>query len=502
MKKAIHFLTHFFLAHTEWAFGAIIFWLSIGSANEKPASGWAIYFITIGILSVFLAPVLALEWKKMTLKKRLSTAQYGLIWILCYSVYLPCTAWLLSQYPQIPVRENMFWEALLYSVLLSIALEINAFIEKRSENIEWIRRLSVEKAIIFTLLLLAITLSAMAVSSLDDPRFHTQEQLLIGFVFSFEKLIRHFGLFLSFSLQLFLMYMAGYLCFVLNRYFLVSVILKKKGVLIYGLALLTTTAAIYPILAQLLLWLPINTTFGKVFPDNPFQFENGMGVLGIMLISLPIVLAIQWFNQNNQITNLEKEKMQAELDLLKQQINPHFFFNTLNNLYALSLEKSDKAPEAILQLSELMRYVIYQGNQPRVAIGQEIKYLEDYIELQRLRLTVDLNVTFEKSIDDEQRQISPLLLIIFVENAFKHGIEQAENPGFLFLSLSSNRNCLTFTCINSFEETAIQKDGIGLKNVRKRLALLYPDKHILIIEKEEGVFKAELTLYYVLERKF
>ena len=268
-----------------------------------------------------------------------------------------------------------------------------------------------------------------------------------------------------------------------------------KMISIYILSLAVTIAVLYPLLAQFLILLPINKVFGReIFGSNPFDMENAMGAVAIMLISLPIVLALQWGKQNNQILSLEKEKSQSELDLLKQQLNPHFFFNTLNNLYALSLQKSEKTSESILQLSELMRYTIYKGQEKSVSLSLELKYLEDYIELQQIRLKDPLNLKFEKKISNVNIEIAPLLLIVFIENAFKHGIETAENAAFLNISLTSDEKELYFSCENSFDEENTNIPGIGIANLKKRLDLLYPNKYSLKLSSENHIFKAELKL--------
>ncbi|WP_025144826.1 sensor histidine kinase [Pedobacter jeongneungensis] len=275
-----------------------------------------------------------------------------------------------------------------------------------------------------------------------------------------------------------------------------SKILKEKGLLIYLLTLSATIAILYPLLAQLLISLPINTVFGRsIFVQNPFELENAFGAFAIMLISLPVVLALQWGKQNNRILALEKEKSQNELDLLRQQLNPHFFFNTLNNLYALSLQKSEKTPESILQLSDLMRYTIYKGQEKTVKLSQELDYIEDYIQLQQIRLRKTLHFEFDQQVGNDQIDIAPLLLIVFIENAFKHGIEPAEDTAILKLLLVSNDTTITFTCENSFDPEEVNKTkGIGLDNLRKRLELLYPNHFTLHITTIGNIFKAELKL--------
>ena len=148
-------------------------------------------------------------------------------------------------------------------------------------------------------------------------------------------------------------------------------ILKERGILYYILCSAALIGVFYPLWGQLLVSLPLSQVLGGVFSVNPFVTENAFGAMLILVISLPVLLAIQWARQNSLITALQHEKSVAELDLLKQQLNPHFLLNTLNNLYALSLQRSDETPEGILQLSELMRYVIYKAREPFIRIEDE-----------------------------------------------------------------------------------------------------------------------------------
>lgn len=250
----------------------------------------------------------------------------------------------------------------------------------------------------------------------------------------------------------------------------------------------------YPLWGQLLASLPFGKVLGGVFSTNPFVAENAFGAILIMMISLPVLLAIQWARQNSLIMTLQHEKSVAELDLLKQQLHPHFFFNTLNNLYSLSLARSDRAPESILQLSELMRYVVHKAKEPFVKIGDEIGYLQNYFQLQQIRLRKDHDIQLQLDIEDDNFEIAPLLLIIFVENAFKHGIEPADEKGFLLASLKVSSGKLFFSCQNSFGETFDRQEGIGLNNLKKRLNLIYPGRHQLLIKNNENVFEVTLEV--------
>lgn len=473
----------------------LILWFSIYIVLESEGNNWATYLSSIASLTICLLPALLFSFYKTVFKAKLNKDKYLLYWLGCYLFLLPAFTFLCTYLSLNDLDDIIYIPIAVAAFLLEITLVANQYYRKKVQNVKWIKKIGLENSVLITLVLISLTISVMAVSSLNNPAYHTQDRLLVGFEFDISKIISHFGTFLSFFAQFLVMYLCGYLLFLINSRLLVSKILKEKGLLIYLFSLATTIAILYPLLAQLLISLPLNSIFGRdIFGTNPFDMENAMGAVAIMLISLPIVLALQWGKQNNQILSLEKEKSQSELDLLKQQLNPHFFFNTLNNLYALSLQKSEKTSESILQLSELMRYTIYKGQEKSVLLLQEVKYLEDYIQLQQIRLKKPLNLKFEQHISNADVTIAPLLLIIFIENSFKHGIENAENAAFLNISLNSSDKKIHFTCENSFDEEVTDAPGIGIANLKKRLDLLYPHKHVLKLSSENHIFKAELKL--------
>jgi len=196
--------------------------------------------------------------------------------------------------------------------------------------------------------------------------------------------------------------------------------------------------------------------------------------------------------------NLEKEKLEAELKFLKSQIHPHFLFNTLNNLYALTLKKSDKAPEMVIQLSNLLEYTLYSGKEAEVGLNEEIKQLRGYIDLEKLRFGKRLKINTEIDGDVDGLMIAPLLLLPFVENSFKHGASNDLKSPFIDLNVNVKDNRLIFSINNSNRSETGKpegyKEGIGLKNVKRRLELLYPGKHSLTINQKEDVFEVMLTL--------
>ncbi len=193
---------------------------------------------------------------------------------------------------------------------------------------------------------------------------------------------------------------------------------------------------------------------------------------------------------------LRIEKQEAELNYLKSQTNPHFLFNTLNNIYSLARDKSDLAPESILRLSKILRFMLYEAGGEYIAIEQELKIMNDYIALEQLRYDESLRVNFNYDIEDMKQAIPPLLLIPLAENAFKHGVSETRNKPFVDIHLSVKHRQLLFVVKNSSESFSSDqrvKENIGLANLRRQLELLYTDYN-LFLHHSEGVFTASLKI--------
>jgi LytS/YehU family sensor histidine kinase len=209
-----------------------------------------------------------------------------------------------------------------------------------------------------------------------------------------------------------------------------------------------------------------------------------------------IRFSIDWFESQKYKDELIKERQAGEIALLRSQVNPHFLFNTLNNIYSLVYNKSDEAPEAVMKLSSIMRYMLYDSNTDVVAVNKEVEYLNSFIELQQLRITQKGFVEISVIGSMENRTIAPMLLIPFVENAFKHG-EKNHAPG-INIQLNLEPEKLVFTVENytktNNQPPSEESGGFGLENIKRRLGLLYPDKHELKIIKSEELFKIELTI--------
>ncbi|HEU5051919.1 MAG TPA: histidine kinase [Hanamia sp.] len=202
------------------------------------------------------------------------------------------------------------------------------------------------------------------------------------------------------------------------------------------------------------------------------------------------------FKAEKRALKLQIEKLNLERDFLKAQLNPHFLFNTLNNLYGLSLREDEQTPVVITQLSEMMRYTLYESNAELVPLERELNYLENYVRLEKMRYKADASIVCE--IDDSRvdgQLIAPLLTFTFVENAFKYGMKR-RNEGFIkmFISVENNRFYFSIQNDKPLKQKTSEFGGIGLENARKRLELLYPGTHALAIEDKENAFSVELTI--------
>ncbi|HAA23188.1 MAG TPA: hypothetical protein DCR93_07310 [Cytophagales bacterium] len=213
-----------------------------------------------------------------------------------------------------------------------------------------------------------------------------------------------------------------------------------------------------------------------------------------MLVPIPVFAALWIYEQWRWQQSLKADKAKAELALLKSQMNPHFFFNTLNNLYGLVVEQSPQAPEVVLKLSDMMRYTIYEGKEDWVNLADEIQYLEAYIELHKLRQRHQVDIRFMHDVPSGTK-VAPLLFIVLLENAFKHGVERLTEGAYIHMNMEVLENRVLFTIQNNFEDhPAYEKGGIGLQNLKQRLDLLYPNRHELLIDQTDYTYSVQLNL--------
>ena len=244
-----------------------------------------------------------------------------------------------------------------------------------------------------------------------------------------------------------------------------------------------------------------------VVPENFFEQKNRRQSLTWLRFFIPLSISFvgstlveltHFANKKEKAAiSIEKEKLDTEMKFLKSQVNPHFLFNALNNIYALTVIKSDKAPDNLMRLSEMLRYMLYDSNDGKVPLHKEIDYLENYISLASLKDSRGLNIRVEIDKSQPGLKVAPLLFIPFVENAFKHSkIEDLKN-GFIKIFLKTSSEQIEFSVENSIPSVPFKKDklgGIGLTNTKKRLDLLYPYKHLLNISDSGKVYSVILKL--------
>lgn len=201
-----------------------------------------------------------------------------------------------------------------------------------------------------------------------------------------------------------------------------------------------------------------------------------------------------WISRERE-KGLVKEKLEAELKFLRNQTNPHFLFNTLNNIYALARKKSEHTPDVVLKLSKLLRFMLYESRKERITLAEEIRMIEDYLELEKIRYNERLSIELKKQVDDPTQEIAPLLLLPFIENAFKHGASETRFDSFIRIDVRLEKGILHFFIENTKDDTGETgvTENIGLSNVRRQLELMY-NEHTLHVENKKDIFIVHLTV--------
>ena len=287
--------------------------------------------------------------------------------------------------------------------------------------------------------------------------------------------------------------------FILFEYTLPFIKLRWRRILI-GLILIWIHLMLYSF--GLYAWRNAGIRLHIYFDLNSFKPEYSgesffMGYSAASIFFFGIVRHVyNYTTLKNDAKQLRIEKQEAELNYLKSQTNPHFLFNTLNNIYSLARDKSDLAPESILRLSKILRFMLYEAGGSYIAIEQELKIIGDYIALEKLRYDESLRINFNYDVEDMKQALPPLLLIPLVENAFKHGVSETRNQPFVDIHLSVNQRQLVFVVKNSteaFSEERSVKENIGLSNLRRQLELLYTNFNLSVLQGE-SVFTTTLKI--------
>ena len=287
--------------------------------------------------------------------------------------------------------------------------------------------------------------------------------------------------------------------YVFIYYLLPCFLFEKKYISFVVLALLH--AILFGVTLWIVYWLFVYCPGGIYEADYPLFYLPKIFNLIISNYEIPAVAAVimitrRWYADQQVTRELEKEKLEAELKYLKSQINPHFLFNTLNNLYSLTLKKSEKAPDVVLKLSEMLDYMLYQSNENEVRLIEEIDFIKAKLELEKIRYGRRLKLKTEIMGDPDNKYIAPLLLLPFIENCFKHGASKDEQNPFITISIEITDNCLLLNVINSYSERSEDDsaEGIGLQNVRRRLEIQYKDRYGLNISKHDNLYEVRFRL--------
>ena len=282
----------------------------------------------------------------------------------------------------------------------------------------------------------------------------------------------------------------------LNYFYLLPRFLIHKNILKYLFEFTIPFIVIVTLHIYLKRYIYVDLSESRMFLySSKFVLQHVTITLFIAIFVGMLKFAEDWLALEAKRKELENEKLTAELTFLKAQINPHFLFNTLNNLYYLAFTNSPNTTEVIAKLSQMMRYMIYDSNHDKVQLSKEIEYIENYISLEKLRLNSEIPINFEVEGNVNQAKIVPLILITFLENAFKHGVSNNSTDAYITLKLLVQNNELVFTVENSkLASKNHEKSGIGLQNVKRRLALSYANKYQLEVSDEENDYKIRLTL--------
>lgn len=284
-----------------------------------------------------------------------------------------------------------------------------------------------------------------------------------------------------------------------NIYVLMPQFLRRKLYFSYFLSLLmliSLTSFLVIITYYFVDFIPEQTK-ASLWSQRFFAF-NAISISYTIAVTLSLKLVKNWYDREQQAKNLEKLNIEAELKFLKSQINPHFLFNSLNGIYALALQKDNKTSEMILKLSEMLRYLLYSGNEERVKLEDEIDYIQNYLAFEKLRFGDRLEVIFSAIGDIQNKKIAPMLFLPFFENAFKHGVNKQTETSLVKGKIEVANDKLNFKLENNafdiYKPDTNLSGGIGLENIQKRLRLLYPKSSILEIENKKNKFIVKFSV--------
>jgi len=299
---------------------------------------------------------------------------------------------------------------------------------------------------------------------------------------------------------------------VVNNFWLLPGFRLHKSILRYMAATIALFLIFTALLGQYLKWLynyfptteltdftsfAVTSSAPQILENYQHYFDAFPGIILMMSVMAIGYVLQEYLLSIKREESIKAQQINAELVLLKSQISPHFLFNVLNSLYALSLKMSEETPEVILKLSDILRYSLYETQEKEISIIKEIHILNTYIDIERLRIPENASISFQYQQVKDSAIIAPMLLLPLIENAFKHGTDSTIGASHIDATLYCDDSILIFECENSFKEQAMKDfGGIGIENIRKRLQLLYPLKHSLKINKTESTFRVTLEIKF------
>lgn len=505
MQTITNKIGQFLITNTVWIFMTTIVFVAYNrilifmAADSRQGwvylsmDKWQLFFQFAFSMMILFLPILLFAFFRNKLAAILNKWVFRGLWVYCFVIHtILMFEWQIDQYfsaLRVHVDSPVAFGIALLVVELIILFNNNLISKLDLKN--RLKQLKVEKAFLIVIIFIALLFSF--------PPFNRS---IVGD----GDLVFYAGEILVDFLKWLLLFLVGYVFYRINHYLLIEKILKTRGIFYYFFAFIGLAMLFIPIFAVIIegflvseqtwifqsdAWIPKGerTSSFRAFPnDLPWLW---------MFLSIPFILVYQWWKQQNDIMLLEKEKSAAELNALKQQINPHFLFNTLNSLYALGIEeKGEKTADGIAKLGTLMRYNLNDAQKTYIPLSKEIDYIKNYIELQRLRLSDNNRLTVNiKAEGKEDYYIAPLLLIPLVENAFKFGLSARENTH-IKLDIELKGTLLIMHIFNTIPKNIEQAkgNGIGITNTRKRLASLHPKAYELIIEETTTEFETHLEI--------
>lgn len=282
-----------------------------------------------------------------------------------------------------------------------------------------------------------------------------------------------------------------------NYHLIPNILLKNKKSKFFAFAFVTIVMFFYiQLLLTLLLVVKQLSDGYHLFPEMLDIVMLFFNLFFVVFIAIAIKFYKRWNEKDFQEQKVQKEKVEAELQMLKTQINPHFLFNTLNSIYVLAMKQSEQTANTVMKLSDILDYILYRIDTPKIAISNEIKIIENYIELEKIRFSNRVDINFTTDLKSQGIQIPPMLIIPFIENAFKHGVAKSIEKSWIKISIKETDGALNILVANSKTQSKVEDKtgGIGLMNVKKRLSLLYKEKYELNIFEKQMQYTVSLSI--------